>query len=324
MESVRRLAFSAVAGLLLCLGAIPACAAPFPEKTVRVVVPWPPGGPSDTLARLVMGKVGETLGQTMVIDNRAGASAVIGTEFAAKAAPDGYTLLWVIANHTTNHLLFKVTYDPVRDFTPVGQVARSSYLLLVHPDVPAKSLKEFVEYVKARPGKLAYASAGNGTLQHLGMEMLKREAGLDMVHVPYKGSAPAITDVLGGQIPATLEASTSVLPHVRAGRMRAIAVATQKRLPQLPDVPTVAESGYPGFEVVGFTGLLAPAGTPVSAVSTLNSALSKALESSEVRERMATLGLEPAWSSPQQFSAFLQAEIPKYSKILKESGAKLD
>src|SRR5262245_60570092 len=204
---------------------------PFPEKPVRVVVPWPPGGPSDTLARLVMGKAADGLSQPVVIDNRPGASAVIGTEVVAKAAPDGYTLLWVIANHTTNHLLFKVTYDPLRDFAPVGQVARSSYLLLVNPGVPARSFKEFVDYVKRQPGKLSYASAGSGTLQHLGMELLKRDAALDLLHVPYKGSAPAIVDVLAGHVPVTLEASTSVLPHVQAGRLRALASATQKRLP---------------------------------------------------------------------------------------------
>jgi len=321
VASIRSLFASVALSASLAASAL---AAPFPEKPVRVVVPWPPGGPSDTLARLVMGKAAETLGQAVVIDNRPGASAVIGTEAAAKAAPDGYTLLWVIANHTTNHLLFKVTYDPTKDFTSVGQVALSSYLLLVNPDVPAKSFKEFVEYVKARPGKIAYASAGNGTLQHLGMELLRREAGLDMVHVPYKGSAPAITDLLGGQIQATFEASNSVLAHVRAGRLRALAVATQKRLPQLPDVPTIAESGYPRFEVVGFTGIVAPAGTPAGVIRVLNSAVAKALGNSEVREKMATMGLEPASSSPEQFRAFLLSEIPKYSKILKESGAKLD
>jgi len=299
-------------------------AGPFPEKPVRVVVPWPPGGPSDTLARLVMGKAADTLAQPVVIDNRPGASAVIGTELVAKAPPDGYTLLWVIANHTTNHLLFKVTYDPIRDFAPVGQVARSAYVLVVNPGVPARNLKEFVDYAKAQRGGVAYASAGSGTLQHLGMELFRREAGLEMVHVPYKGSAPAITDVLGGQVPVTLEAANSVLQYVGTGRLRALATASPKRLAQLPDVPTVAESGYPGFEVAGFTGLLAPAGAAPDVIRILNAAIGKALGNVEVREKMNAVGLEPAPSSPEEFRAFLQAEIPKYSKILKESGARLD
>ena len=298
--------------------------AQYPNKPIRVIVPWPAGGPSDTLARVVTSKTGELLGQTMVIDNRVGASGVIGTEFVAKAAPDGYTLFWPIANHTTNHLMFKVNYDPIKDFAPVGQVARSSYMLLVHPDLPVKTVKELVDYVRARPGKLPYASAGNGTLQHLGMELFKREAGLDLIHVPYKGSAPAITDILGGQIQITFESTTAVMGHVRSGKLRPIAVSTLKRITPLPDLPTLAESGYPGFEVVGFAGVLAPAGTPPEVVATLNAAFNKALMAPEVREKMGSMGVEPAGSSAEQFRAFLQGEIPKYAKILKESGAKVD
>ncbi|MBK8064424.1 MAG: tripartite tricarboxylate transporter substrate binding protein [Betaproteobacteria bacterium] len=298
--------------------------AQFPNKPIRVIVPWPAGGPSDTLARVVSGKAAEFLGQQMIIDNRVGASGVIGTEFVAKSAPDGYTLFWAIANHTTNHVLFKVSYDPLKDFAPVGQVARSSYMLLVNPELPVKSVKELVDYAKARAGRLPYASAGNGTLQHLGMELLKREARLDMVHVPYKGSAPAITDVLGGQVQVTFESTTAVMGHVRSGKLRALAVSTAKRIPQLPDLPTIAESGYPGYEVVGFTGVLAPAGTPPEVVGALNAAYNKALAAAEVREKMGSMGVEPAGSTPEQFRAFLQSEIPKYTRILKESGAKLD
>ncbi len=311
-----------VAAALLLAASI--AQAQYPNKPIRVIVPWPAGGPSDTLARVVTSKTGELLGQTMVIDNRVGASGVIGTEFVAKAAPDGYTLFWPIANHTTNHLMFKVSYDPIKDFAPVGQVARSSYMLLVHPDLPVKTVKELVDYIKARPGKLAYASAGNGTLQHLGMELFKREAGLDLLHVPYKGSAPAITDILGGQIQITFESTTAVMGHVRSGKLRPIAVSTLKRIPALPDLPTLAESGYPGFEVVGFAGVLAPAGTPPEVVATLNAAFNKALMAPEVREKMGSMGVEPAGSSPEQFRAFLQGEIPKYAKILRESGAKMD
>ena len=311
-----------LAAALLCLVACAAQA--FPDKPVRVIVPWPAGGPSDTLSRIVNAEVTKILGQTVVIDNRVGASGTVGTEFVARSAADGYTLFWAIANHTTNHLLFKVNYDPIKDFAPVGQIARSSYMMLVNPSFPAKSLKEFVEQVKRQPGKLNYASAGNGTLQHLGMELFKREAGLDLVHVPYKGSAPAITDVLGGQVHIMFESTTASLGHVRAGKMRPLAVASLKRIAALPDLPTIAELGYAGFEVVGFTGVVAPAGTPPAVIATLNAAYNKALAAADVREKLAGMGLDPAPSSPGEFGAFLQGEIPKYTKILRDSGAKVD
>ncbi len=308
--------------LALCLAA--GLAHAFPDKPVRVIVPWPAGGPSDTLARVVNAEVGRILGQTIVIDNRVGASGTVGTEFVARSAPDGYTLFWAIANHTTNQLLFKVSYDPIKDFAAVGQIATSSYMVLVNPQLPVKSFKEWIGYVKSQPGKLNYASAGNGTLQHLGMELLKRDAGLDMVHIPYKGSAPAITDVLGGQVLMMFESTTASLGHVRTGKLRPLAVASAKRIAPLPDLPTIAESGYPGFEVVGFTGVLAPAGTPAATVATLNAAYNKALAAPGVLEKMGSMGVDPAPSTPAQFGAFLEAQIPKYSQILKASGAKVD
>jgi len=296
----------------------------FPDKPVRVIVPWPAGGPSDTLARVVNAEVTKILGQTIIIDNRVGASGTVGTEFVARAAPDGYTLFWAIAHHTTNQLLFNVAYDPIKDFAAVGQIATSSYMVLVNPQLPVKSFKEWIAHVKAQPGKLNYASAGNGTLQHLGMELLKREAGLDIVHVPYKGSAPALVDVLGGQVLMMFESTTASLTHARSGKLRPLAVASLKRIAPLPDLPTIAESGYPGFEVVGFTGVVAPAKTPAAVIATLNAAYNKALASSEVREKMATMGVDPAPSTPAAFGAFLEAQVPKYAQILKASGAKVD
>jgi tripartite-type tricarboxylate transporter receptor subunit TctC len=266
----------------------------------------------------------KVLGQSIIIDNRAGASGVIGTDHVARSAPDGYTLLWAINNHTTNHLLFKVNYDPIKDFSPVTQIASSSYLLLVNPTFPAKTWKEFEALVKSQPGKLSYASAGNGTLQHLGMELLKREAGIDLVHVPYKGTAPAITDVLAGHVNITFEAASGTLEHVRAGKLRAIAVAMPKRIATLPDVPTFAEAGLSGFQVAGFTGLLAPANTPPEVVEKLNAAYAHALTVPAVRERMASMGLEPNPSKPSEFRAFLEKQIPINAQILKESGAKVD
>lgn len=310
--------------LATLLGLAASLAHAFPDKPLRVIVPWPAGGPSDTLARVVNAEVSRIIGQPVIIDNRVGASGTVGTEFVARAAPDGYTLFWAIANHTTNHLLFKVAYDPIKDFTPIGQIATSSHLVLVNPQLPARSFKEWVAFVKSQPGKHNYASAGNGTLQHLGMELLKREAGLDMVHVPYKGSAPAITDVLGGQVLMMFESTTASLGHVRTGKLRPLAVASLKRIAPLPDVPTIAESGYPGFEVVGFTGVVAPARTPAAVAAALNAAYNKALAATEVRERMASMGVDPAPSTPEAFGSFLEAQIPKYTQILKASGAKVD
>lgn len=315
---MKRTLLAALLGLTSCL------AQAFPDKPVRVIVPWPAGGPSDTLARVVNAEVSRILGQTVVIDNRVGASGTIGTEFVARSAPDGYTLFWAIANHTTNHLLFKVAYDPIKDFAPVGQIATSSYMVLVNPQLPVRSFKEWISHVKGQPGKLNYASAGNGTLQHLGMELLKREAGLDLVHVPYKGSATAITDVLGGQVFMMFESTTATLGHVRSGKLRPLAVASLKRIAPLPDLPTIAESGYPGFEVVGFTGVVAPAKTPPAVVAVLNGAYGKALASAEVREKMASMGVDPAPTTPEAFGSFLETQIPKYTQILKASGAKVD
>ncbi|MFA7665630.1 MAG: tripartite tricarboxylate transporter substrate binding protein [Burkholderiaceae bacterium] len=299
-------------------------AAAFPDKPVRVVVPWPPGGGSDTLSRLVSAEAQKILGQSILIDNRAGASGVIGTDHVARSAPDGYTLLWAINSHTTNHLLVKVAYDPLKDFASVTQIAASSYLLLVNPDFPAKTWPEFLAFVKAQPGKLSYASAGNGTLQHLGMEMLKREAGIDLVHVPYKGSGPAITDVMAGHVGITFEAASGTLEHVRAGKLRAIAVAMPQRIATLPGVPTFSEAGLDGFVVAGFTGLLAPADTPAEVIDKLNAAYTQALGVPAVRERMAAMGLQPKPTTPAEFSAFLAEQIPLNAKILQEAGVKVD
>jgi tripartite-type tricarboxylate transporter receptor subunit TctC len=299
-------------------------AAAFPDKPIRVVVPWPPGGGSDTLARLVTAEAQKILGQSIIIDNRAGASGMIGTNFVARSAPDGYTLLQVINNHTTNHLLFKAEYDPIKDFTSITQIATSSYLLLVNPSFPAKTWPEFRDLVKSQPGKFSYASAGNGTLQHIGMEMLKREVGLDLVHVPYKGSGPAISDLVAGHISITFEAASGTLEYVRSGKLRAIAVAMPNRIETLPDVPTFNEAGLPGFQVPGFTGLLAPANTPAAVVEQLNAAFTQALAMPAVRERMAAIGLTPSPSTPAQFQAFLERQIPINSRILESSGAKVD
>jgi tripartite-type tricarboxylate transporter receptor subunit TctC len=298
--------------------------AAFPDKPIRMVVPWPAGGASDSLARLVSIEAGNILKQPIIIDNRVGASGTVGTEFVAREKADGYTLLWAIANHATNHEMFKVKYDPVKDFTPVAHIASSKYWLLVSPTLPVKTLPELVTYLKALPQPEAYASAGNGTLQHLGMELFLGESGVKMVHVPYKGTAPAMTDMLGGHVKVTFEAVSGTADYVREGKLRALAVASNDRFAAMPDIPTFAQAGYPGFVVEGVTGIFAPAGTPVDVVATVNAAYNQALTLPNVRERMASMGLTTQIGSPQAYGDTMNKMIPKFSAILRKSGGKVD
>jgi len=298
--------------------------AAFPDKPIRLVVPWPAGGASDTLARIVSTEASNILKQPIVIDNRVGASGTIGTEYVAREKADGYTLLWAIANHATNHELFKVKYDPVKDFTPVAQIASSRYWLLVDPSLPVKTVPELVTWLKASPQPVPYASAGNGTLQHLGMELFLAESGAKMVHVPYKGTAPVMTDMLGGHVKVTFEAVTGTADYVRDGKVRALAVASRSRFPGLPDVPTFAEAGYKDFVVEGVTGVLAPAGTPADVVAKINAAFNQALALPQVRERMDAMGLTANAGSPQAYGDTMNRLIPRFSAILRKSGGKVD
>jgi tripartite-type tricarboxylate transporter receptor subunit TctC len=298
--------------------------AAFPDRPVRLIVPWPAGGASDTLARIVSTEASQILKQPIVIENRVGASGTIATEYAAREKADGYTLLWAIANHATNHELFKVKYDPVKDFAPVAQVASSRYWLLVHPSVPAKTMPEFVAWLKASPQPVPYASAGNGTLQHLGMELFLADSGAKMVHVPYKGTAPVMTDMLGGHVKVTFEAVTGTADYVRDGKVRALAVASKARFPGLPEVPTFDEAGYRDFVVEGVTGILAPAGTPADVIAKINAAYNQALAASHVRERMDSMGLTANPGSPQAYGETMNRLIPKFSAILRKSGGKVE
>ena len=298
--------------------------AAFPDQPIRLVVPWPAGGASDTLARIVSTEASKILSQPIVIDNRVGASGTIGTEHVAREKADGYTLLWTIANHATNHELFKVRYDPIKDFTPVAQIASSRYWLLVHPSVPAKTVPEFMAWLKASPEPVAYASAGNGTLQHLGMELFLGEAGARMVHVPYKGTAPAMTDMLGGHVKVTFEAVTGTADYVREGKVRALAIASQARFPGMPEVPTFDEAGHKGFVVEGVTGIMAPAGTPADVIAKINAAYNQALALPSVRERMDAMGLTANAGTPQAYGSTMNRLIPKFSAILRKSGGKVD
>ena len=299
----------------------------YPNKPVRLIVAFPPGGSTDIIARLVAQRLSERLGQQVIIDNRGGAGGTIGTELAARANPDGYTLTM---GTTSTHVIApaaypKLTYDPIKDFAPITLVASTPYLLVLNPGVKASSLKEFVALVKSQPGKLNYASAGTGSTTHLAMEMLKSTAGLDIVHVPYNGNGPAGAAVLGGQVQALFGSMPAVLPQAKSGKLRPIAVGTAKRSSALPDVPTVAESGYPGFEVSLWLGFFAPRGTPIEIINRLHSELARIALSPEMKEQFERNGAEPATNaSSLDLQRLVRAEIDKYSKVIKAANIKLD
>ncbi|MBD9666503.1 tripartite-type tricarboxylate transporter receptor subunit TctC [Variovorax paradoxus] len=322
MKLLRHLAST----LLVCLPLVAAAqAGDFPNKAIRIVVPFPPGGATDAAARLVAVKMGEHWGQPVVVDNRAGAGGNVGSDLVAKAPADGYTLVMgVTGSHAINTSLYsRMPYDPVADFVAIGQVAVVPNVLVVHPSVPAKNLAELMALAKKEPGKLNYASLGNGTAAHLGMEMLKSEAGVDITHVPYKGSAPAVSDLLAGQVQMMVDGLPSALPHVKAGKLRAIALTSLRRAPSLPDLPTIAET-YPGFYADAWSGLFAPKGTPQPVVDKLSAEVQRILKLPEVREKLTALGAEPVGSTQAEFAAHVKREIDKWAKVVKTSGAKVD
>ena len=316
-----------LAAFALALAAAGTSAQPYPSKPIRVVVPNPAGGYYDVIARAVGQKVGESIGQPMVVENRVGAGGSLGTEFTAKSPPDGYTIMvGGIGPHGIAPSLYaNLPYDPVKDFAPIILVATTPNILVVHPSSPIKSVQELVAAARQKPGGLSYASNGNGTSQHLSAEMLATTMGLKLNHVPFKGSAPAVTAMLGGQVDFAFVVAPDALAHVKAGKLRAIGVTGAKRAAPLPDVPTLAEAGVPGYEATAWFGYLAPAGTPREIIDRLNAEIGKALESPDVRERLAPGGLsELPGGTPERFGDFIKTEIAKWSKVVKESGAKID
>jgi len=313
-------------GALLALVATAASAQTYPTKPIRLVVPFPPGGATDILARDVAQKLTEAWGQQVIVDNRPGAGGNIGSELVAKSAPDGYTLeMGTVGTHAINASLYaKMPYDHVKDFVPVILVAGVPNVLVVNPAVPANSVAELIAYAKANPGKLNFASSGNGTSIHLSGELFKFMAGVQMTHVPYKGSAPALQDLIGGQVQLMFDNLPPSLPQIKAGKLRALAVTSLARAPALPDVPTMAEAGLPGYEASSWFGVLAPAGTPPAIVTKLNAEIAKWLATPEAKEKLSKQGANAAGGTPEDFAKHIAAETAKWAKVVKDSGAKID
>ena len=314
---------STLALALLAVTAGTASAQSYPNRAIRMLVPSTPGGSVDTLARTVAPKLAEKWGQQVVVDNRAGAGGAIAGELLAKAPPDGYTLMMgTIAATATNVSLQKVNYDPLRDFAPVTLVATQNLMLVVHPSVPAKSVKDIIALAKAKPGQLSFASAGNGTGGHLSGELFKLLAGIDLLHIPYKGVAPALVDVVAGQVSMTFASLLSGTPHYKSGRLRAYAVTGAKRSAALPELPTMQEAGVKGYESSTWYGVLAPAGTPADIVNKLNAEIVGILKQPETNERLSQEGAEPVGNTPAQFGAHIKSEIEKWRKVIRAAGIK--
>jgi tripartite-type tricarboxylate transporter receptor subunit TctC len=322
--NLQRLIRRSVAALAACAAAA-VCAQPrYPDKPVRIIVPSTPAGVLDNVARTLSLRLADKLGQPIVIDNKPGAGGNIGAEAAARSPADGYTLfIGFNATHGANLALFgKLSYDPVKDFAPISLLASVPNIISVNPSVPVRTLAELVALAKARPGQLGYASSGNGTSTHLAAELFKAAAGIDLLHVPYKGSAPAVADVIAGQVPVLFDSVSSSTAQVKAGKLRALATTSPRRLAVLPELPTVAESGYPGFESTAWVALLAPAGTPRAIIDTLHDAVVAAMALPETRERIAGFGGEITTSTPAELAAYIGAEIDRLGKVIRDAGIK--
>jgi tripartite-type tricarboxylate transporter receptor subunit TctC len=318
---------SVLCGTLLCLSvafAFPADAQ-YPTRAVRLILPFPPGGGTDTMARAVGPKLGEALGQQVVLDNRPGGGANIGPEIAAKAPADGYTMLMITVAHAVNATLYtKLGYNLVRDFVTVSLIGSTPQIVVVHPSVPAKNIKELIALAKARPGQLEFPSSGSGSAPHLAGELFNSMAGTKMLHIPYKGGGPAMVALVSGEGAVGFATAPSVIGHVKSGRVRALAVTTAQRAPLLPDVPTVAESGVAGYDAGAWYGFLVPTGTPKEAIARLETETIKVLKLADVKQRLATTGMDTIGTSADEFSKFLRSEIDKWGKVVKSIGMKVD
>lgn len=320
---------SRLAVLIFGLAALAASAAVkaadnYPSKPLRMVITFPAGGPTDVVVRLVTQRLTDEWGHPVIIDNRGGAGGIVGTEVVAHAPPDGYTFLVGTAGGMTINpaLHAKLSYDPFRDFAPVGMLVMNPQILIAHPSVPAKTVKELVQHAKERPGQLNFGSAGSGTATHLGLELLKLSTGMQAVHVPYKGGAPALTDLVGGQIQLLWLSIPSVLPHVKSGRLRALAVSTLKRSASAPEVPTVAESGYPGFEYANWNALFAPANTQQARIAKINARVVKALREPEIAQKLVVQGADPAPGTPAELGVYMRTDHERWKKVISSAGIK--
>ena len=317
-------------GITAALGAliapvVSANEANWPTKPIKLVVGYAAGGASDVVARLVANKMGGELGQSIIVDNRTGANSNVGAEIVARAPADGYTLyVYTIANTINASLYNKLGYDPIKDFEPIGMMAKIPNLLVVNPSLPIHSVQDYIKYAKESKDGITFASSGSGSSIHLSGEMFKMKTGLNMLHVPYRGSAPAVSDLLGGQVQSMFDNSPSSMPHVKAGKLRALAITSKERSPLLPDVPTIAESGFPGFEVQSWFGLSAPAGTPDAVIKRLNTALNMALKDPTIKQRLADLVATTAPGTPDDMRKFVASELKGWNEVVKASGAKAD
>ena len=317
--------YCAIALTFIAVVAGPVAAQPFPNRPIRLISPYPPGGGNDVLARLIAEKMGEGLGQRVIVDNRAGANTIVGTDIVAKSAPDGHTMVLVPNSFVTNPGFYaKLPYDTVRDFAPVALVALSPQILVAHPSFPATTVKELIALAKAKPGYYSYGSSGNGSVGHLGLALFAVSAGVQLEHIAYKGTAPAVTELLGGQIPLMLSSTLSVLPHVKAGKLRMLAVSTAKRSPAVPDAPTIAEAGVPDYEASLWYGLIAAARTPDAILEKLSAQVEKTMRDPDIIEKLARQGVEPYYYGHKQFTARVREEVPKWAKVIKDANIRID
>ena len=314
----------ASAGACWAQGVASGAAAGYPAKPIRMIVALAAGGGVDTSGRILGQKFTDAWGQQVVADNRPGAGGTIATEMVARATPDGYTLLMVSMGHAITPALYKLSYDTIRDFAPISLFVQSPSILAVHPSLPAKNVQELIAFVKPRPGEILFSSSGSGSGQHLAMELLNRMAGLQLVHIPYKGTAPSILDLVAGRVSVTSASAISTMPHVRAGRLRALAVSSAKRSPSVPELPTVAEAGIPGFAVDQWYSLFAPAGTPQAIVAKLYGEIAKTVAHAGTRERLLAMGLDPVGMPPAEFAAYVKTETVKWGKLVHEAGIRVN
>ena len=316
----------AAAGLAFAMLALtsPAAAQDYPARPVRLIIPFPPGGSNDVVGRLIATHLGERLGKQVVVDNRSGAGGVIGTEIVAKSPPDGYTLLVISMAHAVNPWLYKLSYDPIKDFAPVGLLAKGTNVLVVHPSLPVKSVKELISLAKQKPGDLQYASAGIGSFQHLGGELFKLMAGVDILHVPFKGGGPAMVDIVGGHTKVMFSSMVQTVPQIKAGKLRALGTGALERSPVLPDVPTIAEAGVPGYEAVNWWGVVAPTGTSPAIIDKVNREIEAVQQSPDVKKQFDNEGATPVSMKPADFGSFMVSEMNKWEKVVKQGGIKAE